>query len=48
MDSMENITLDEDEELVSSDVKALFTIIPLEEAIKICEQRLRDDVSLAE
>ena len=45
---MENITLDEDEELVSFDVKAFFTSILLEEAIKICEQRSRDDVSLAE
>ena len=48
MDSMENITLDENEELGSFDVKALFTSILLEEAIKICEQRLRDDASLAE
>ena len=45
---MENITLDENEELGSFDVKALFTSILLEEAIKICEQRLRGDASLAE
>ena len=33
--------------LVSYDVKSLFTSIPVNESIDLCEQRLLDDDSLA-
>ena len=37
----------DDEILVSYDVKSLFTSIPVEESICICEQRLKADQSLS-
>ena len=40
---MEDVSLNEDDILVSFDVQSLFTSIPVEEAIKICEQRLKED-----
>ena len=42
------IVLDDDEILLSHDVKSLFTSIPVEEAISICEQRLKNDQTLSE
>ena len=44
--SMEHVTLSEDELLVSFDVKSLFTSIPVEESITICEHKLRQDHTL--
>ena len=38
--------LQDDEMLVSYDVKSLFTSIPVRESIDICERRLRDDDNL--
>ena len=48
VESMEGVSLNEDETLVSFDVKSLFTSIPVEEAIKICEQRLKEDDTLSD
>ena len=44
----EDVVVDEDEVLVSFDVKSLFTSIPVEEAIEICKGRLLEDSSLEE
>ena len=48
VDTMREVSLSEDEILVSYDVKSLFTSIPINETIQICEQRLREDVTLSE
>ena len=44
----DEVVIEEDEMLVSYDVKSLFTSIPVEESIKICERRLQSDDTLAE
>ena len=44
---MEWIVLQDDEMLVSFDVKSLFTSIPVSEAIDICERRLQMDKTLS-
>ena len=46
VESMENIELQEDELMVSYDVKSLFTSIPVEETILICERKLKQDPTL--
>ena len=43
---MKEVTLNEDEMLVSYDVKLLFT--PVEELIGICEQKLKGDETLSD
>ena len=48
VDTMREVRLSEDEILVSYDVKSLFTSIPINETIQICEQRLREDGTLSE
>ena len=48
VDSMENVKLEARERLVSYDVKSLFTSIPVDEAIEICERKLRDDEELVD
>ena len=48
VESMEDVSLNEDETLVSFDVKSLFTSIPVEEAIQICEQRWKEDDTLSD
>ena len=51
VDSMENVKLKARERLGSYDVKSLFTSIPLDEAIEICEHKLhelRDEEELAD
>ena len=48
IESMEDISLSDDETLLSFDVKSLFTSIPVNEAIQICEQSLRKDITLSE
>ena len=46
---MENVKLEARKRLVSYDVKSLFTSIPVDEAIDICEWRkLRDDEELVD
>ena len=40
---MDEVALSEEEVLVSVDVKSLFTNIPVDEAISICEERLKGD-----
>ena len=47
VDYMEWIVLQDDEMLVSFDVKGLFTSIPVSEAIEICERRLQMDKTLS-
>ena len=46
VDTMKEVVLDEDEILVSYDVKSLFTSVPVEESIAICERRLMNDETL--
>ena len=46
VDAMKDVSLMDDEVLVSYDVKSLFTNIPVEEAIIICERRLHADATL--
>ncbi len=46
VETMEGIVMDESEMLVSYDVKSLFTSIPVEESIAICERKLREDDTL--
>ena len=41
-----DVKLKKDEILVSFDVKSLFTSIPIEEAISVCESRLNEDTTL--
>ena len=48
VETMEEVTLNEDEMLVSYDVKSLFTIIPVEESIGICERKLNEDETLGD
>ena len=48
VDSMENVKLEARERLVSYDVKSLCTSIPVDEAIEICERKLRDDEELVD
>ena len=48
VESMKEVTLDEDEILVSYDVKNLFTNIPVAESVEICNKRLLADVTLSE
>ena len=43
---MRGVELRDDEVLVSYDVKSLFTNVPVNESIAICEKRLREDESL--
>ena len=43
---MEGVTLDENERLVSYDVRWLFTNIPVNESISICERKLKQDDEL--
>ena len=45
---MEEVTLNEDEMLVSYDVKSLFTSIPVEESIGRCERKLNKDEMLGD
>ncbi len=40
-------TLEEDEELRSFDVSALFTSIPIDEALTVVEEKLKADTTLA-
>ena len=46
--TMREVKLNEDEMLVSYDVKSLFTSIPIQESIRLCEQRLGEDGTLSE
>ena len=48
VETMEKVTLNEDEMLVSYDVKSLFTSIPVEESIGICERKLNEDETLGD
>ena len=48
VEEFDNVVLQDDEMLVSYDVKSLFTSIPVGESIDICERRLRDDDYLAD
>ena len=48
VDTMEDVVLHDDEILVSYDVKSLFTSIPVNESVDLCEQRLLDDDSLSD
>ena len=48
VDTMEDVVLHDDEMLVSYDVKSLFTSIPVNESVDLCEQRLLDDDSLSD
>ena len=43
IDVMKTVTVNDDELLVSYDVKSLFTSIPVKESIEVCEERLRQD-----
>ena len=45
---MGDINLRENKILVSYDVKSLFTSIPVEESLGICERKLREDNTLNE
>ena len=45
---MRGVELEDDEALVSYDVKSLFTNVPVNESIAICERRLHEDESLWE
>ena len=45
---MAEVKLADEEILVSFDVKSLFTSIPVEESIRICETKLREDAKLSE
>ena len=45
---MKTVTVNDDELLVSYDVKSLFTSIPVKESIEVCEERLRQDNTLAD
>ena len=46
VETMKKATLNEDKMLASYDVKSLFTSIPVEESIGICERKLKEDVTL--
>ena len=46
--TMEEITLNEDEMLVSYDVKSLFKSFSVEESIGICERKLNEDETLGD
>ena len=48
VDKLDNIVLRDDEMLVSYDVKSLFTSIPVEESIQVCEKRLIVDKTFSE
>ena len=48
IDVMKTVTVNDDELLVSYDVKSLFTSIPVKESIEVCEERLRQDSTLAD
>lgn len=43
---LQDIRVDDDEELISYDVTALFTSVPVEESINIIDERLRQDDTL--
>ena len=43
VEEFDNVVLQDDEMLVSYDVKSLFTSLLVGESIDICERRLRDD-----
>ena len=47
VDKLDNIVLLDDEMLVSYDSKSLFTSIPVEESIQVCEKRLVVDKTLS-
>ena len=48
VEKLKGVTVLDDEELVSFDVVALFTSVPVQEALTIIGDRLRDDDSLSE
>ena len=48
IDVMKTVTVNDDELPVSYDVKSLFTSIPVKESIEVCEERLRQDSTLAD
>ena len=45
---MEEVCLEQDEVLVSYDVKSLFTSIPIDESINICKRRWQLDDTLGD
>ena len=47
-ETMREITIGEDELLVSFDVSSLFTNVPIGEAVQVIQAKLREDDSLAE
>ena len=46
LNKLKGVTVDADEELISFDVTALFTSVPVEETIKIIRSKLQEDPSL--
>ena len=48
VDKVRNWNMQEDEVLVSFDVKSLFTSVPVDEAMKAVNKRLVEDVDLRE
>ena len=48
VETMEEVCLEQDEVLVSYDVKSLFTSIPIDESINICKRRLQLDDTLGD
>ena len=46
MNKLSSVILDDSEELVSFDVSALFTSVPVQESIRIIKERLTNDTSL--
>ena len=48
IDVVKTVTVNDDELLVSYDVKSLFTPTPVKESIEVCEERLRQDSTLAD
>ena len=47
-ETMRDITVGDDELLVSFDVSSLFTNVPIGEAVQVIQAKLREDDSLAE
>jgi len=48
VDKIKDVTIDDDEELRSYDVTALFTSVPVDKALVIIQRRLESDISLKE
>ena len=48
VDKLDDVVLRDDEMFVSYDVKSLFTSIPVEESIQVCEKRLIVDNTLSQ